>query len=56
MTATQTRPLTVTEAIQTRRSIRKFQPEPISQNDLREILPLRAWRPPRTMCNPLALP
>lgn len=45
MTATQTRPLTVTEAIQTRRSIRKFQPEPISQNDLREILRLASLAP-----------
>ncbi|MEW6421068.1 MAG: nitroreductase family protein [Deinococcota bacterium] len=45
MTAVQTRPLTVTEAIQTRRSIRKFQPEPINPDDLREILRLASLAP-----------
>ncbi|MPY65990.1 nitroreductase family protein [Deinococcus sp. SDU3-2] len=45
MTATLTRPLTVTEAIESRRSIRKFVPEPMDQNDLREILRLASLAP-----------
>ncbi|EYB68794.1 NADH dehydrogenase [Deinococcus phoenicis] len=45
MTATLTRPLTVTEAIQTRRSVRKFVPEPMNQEDLREILRLASLAP-----------
>lgn len=45
MTAVQTRPLTVTEAIETRRSIRRFQPEPMNQDDLREILRLASVAP-----------
>lgn len=45
MTATATRPLTVTEAIQTRRSIRKFVQEPMNQDDLREILSLASLAP-----------
>ncbi|GMA16791.1 nitroreductase family protein [Deinococcus metallilatus] len=45
MTATLTRPLTVTEAIQTRRSIRKFAPEPINPDDLSEILRLASLAP-----------
>lgn len=45
MTATQTRPLSVTDAIETRRSIRKFAPGPINQDDLREILRLASLAP-----------
>ncbi|GAA5532092.1 nitroreductase family protein [Deinococcus aluminii] len=45
MTATLTRPLTVPEAIQTRRSIRKFAPEPINPDDLSEILRLASLAP-----------
>lgn len=45
MTATQTRPSTVKEAIETRRSIRKFVQEPLDQNDLREILRLASLAP-----------
>ncbi|WP_034387307.1 nitroreductase family protein [Deinococcus sp. YIM 77859] len=45
MTAVQTRPLTVTEAIESRRSIRRFQPEPMNQDDLREILRLASLAP-----------
>ncbi|MCP2013170.1 nitroreductase [Deinococcus sp. HSC-46F16] len=45
MTATLTRPQTVTEAIESRRSIRKFVPEPMDQNDLREILRLASLAP-----------
>ncbi|GAA5513355.1 NADH dehydrogenase [Deinococcus carri] len=45
MTATATRSLTVTEAIQTRRSIRKFVQEPMNQDDLREILRLASLAP-----------
>ncbi|WP_104990940.1 nitroreductase family protein [Deinococcus sp. NW-56] len=45
MTATLTRPLTVTEAIESRRSIRKFVQEPMDQGDLREILRLASLAP-----------
>lgn len=45
MTATLTRPLTVTEAIESRRSIRKFVQEPMNQDDLREILRLASRAP-----------
>ncbi|BDP41144.1 nitroreductase [Deinococcus aetherius] len=45
MTVTQTRPLSATEAIETRRSIRQFVQEPIDQNDLREILRLASLAP-----------
>ena len=45
MTVTQTRPLNVTEAIESRRSIRKFVQEPLDQNDLREILRLASLAP-----------
>ncbi|GBF04154.1 NADH dehydrogenase [Deinococcus aerius] len=44
-TATTTRPLTVTEAIETRRSIRQFVQEPMNQDDLREILRLASLAP-----------
>jgi nitroreductase len=43
--ATETRPLTVTDAIQTRRSIRNFVQEPMNQDDLREILRLGGLAP-----------
>ena len=42
---TLTRPLTTTEAIESRRSIRKFVQEPIDQGDLREILRLASLAP-----------
>ncbi|WP_221088966.1 nitroreductase family protein [Deinococcus aquaedulcis] len=45
MTATATKPLTVTEAIETRRSIRKYVQEPMNQDDLREILRLASLAP-----------
>ncbi|ULH16162.1 nitroreductase family protein [Deinococcus sp. KNUC1210] len=45
MTATTTKALTVQEAIETRRSIRKFVQEPMDQNDLREILELAGLAP-----------
>ncbi|MFC4637362.1 nitroreductase family protein [Deinococcus hohokamensis] len=45
MTATITKPLTAAEAIETRRSIRKFVQEPIDQNDLREVLRLASLAP-----------
>ena len=45
MTATLTRPLTVTEAIESRRSIRRFVPEPMNQDDLREMLRLASLAP-----------
>ncbi|WP_102127549.1 nitroreductase family protein [Deinococcus planocerae] len=45
MTVTQTRPLSATEAIETRRSIRNFVQEPLDQNDLREILRLASLAP-----------
>jgi nitroreductase len=45
MTVTQTRPLSATEAIETRRSIRNFVQEPIDQNDLREVLRLASLAP-----------
>ena len=45
MTATSIKPMTVTEAIETRRSIRKFVQEPMNQDDLREILRLASLAP-----------
>ncbi|WP_019584967.1 nitroreductase family protein [Deinococcus apachensis] len=45
MTATTTRTLPVSEAIETRRSIRKFVQEPMNQDDLREILRLASLAP-----------
>ncbi|PTA68247.1 nitroreductase family protein [Deinococcus arcticus] len=45
MTATATRPLNVTEAIESRRSIRKYVQEPMNQDDLREILRLASLAP-----------
>ncbi|MBZ9712713.1 nitroreductase family protein [Deinococcus multiflagellatus] len=45
MTAIATKPLTVTEAIETRRSIRKYVQEPMNQDDLREILRLASLAP-----------
>ena len=45
MTATKTQPLSVTEAIETRVSIRKFVQEPMDQGDLREILRLASLAP-----------
>ncbi|MEF2278882.1 nitroreductase family protein [Deinococcus sp. YIM 134068] len=45
MTVTQTRPLSATEAIESRRSIRKFVQEPLDQSDLREILRLASLAP-----------
>ena len=49
MTLTATRPLTtpisVTEAIETRRSIRKFVQEPMNQDDLQDILRLASLAP-----------
>lgn len=51
MTATQTppaatqRPLSMTEAIESRRSIRQFVQEPLNQDDLREILRLASLAP-----------
>lgn len=45
MTATLTRPLSVTDAIETRRSIRKFVQEPMNEADLREILRLASLAP-----------
>ncbi|UQN05097.1 nitroreductase family protein [Deinococcus sp. QL22] len=45
MTATTTRPATVTEAIETRRSIRKFVQEPIPAADLHEVLRLASLAP-----------
>lgn len=45
MTASHTKPLTVTEAIETRHSIRKFVQEPLNQDDLREILRLASLAP-----------
>jgi len=45
MTATMTKPLTATEAIETRRSIRKYVQEPMDQNDLREVLRLASLAP-----------
>ncbi|SMB91247.1 nitroreductase family protein [Deinococcus hopiensis] len=43
--STLTRPLTATEAIESRRSIRKFVQEPINQEDLHEILRLASLAP-----------
>lgn len=43
--STLTRPLTATEAIETRRSIRRFVQEPIDQGDLHEILRLASLAP-----------
>ena len=45
MTATATRPLTVTEAIESRHSIRKFVQEPMNQDDLQDILRLASLAP-----------
>ncbi|MBZ9753369.1 nitroreductase family protein [Deinococcus sp. HMF7620] len=45
MTATATRALSVQEAIETRRSIRKYVQEPLNQDDLREILRLASLAP-----------
>jgi nitroreductase len=45
MTQTLTQPLSVPEAITSRRSIRKFVQEPLDQNDLREILRLASLAP-----------
>ncbi|MDV6373371.1 nitroreductase family protein [Deinococcus arenicola] len=45
MTATATRPLSITEAIETRRSIRKFVQEPMNADDLQEILRLASLAP-----------
>ncbi len=45
MTATTPRPLTAPEAIESRRSIRRFVPEPMNQDDLREILRLASLAP-----------
>lgn len=45
MTATATRPLTTTEAIESRRSIRSFVQEPMNGDDLREILRLASLAP-----------
>lgn len=45
MTQTLTQPLSVAEAIASRRSIRKFVQEPLDQNDLREILRLASLAP-----------
>jgi nitroreductase len=45
MTQTLTKPLSVPEAITTRRSIRKFVQEPLDQDDLREILRLASLAP-----------
>jgi len=42
---TATRPLSITDAIETRRSIRKFEQEPIDAGDLREILRLVSLAP-----------
>ena len=48
-TFTETRPttdtLTITEAIETRRSIRKYVQEPMNQDDLHEILRLASLAP-----------
>ncbi|XBV84605.1 nitroreductase family protein [Deinococcus sonorensis KR-87] len=43
--ATATQTLSVTEAIRTRRSIRKFMQEPMDQQDLRQILELASLAP-----------
>lgn len=45
MTQTLTQPLTVPEAIASRRSIRKFVQEPLDQSDLREIIRLSSLAP-----------
>ena len=45
MTATMTKPATVKEAIETRRSIRKFVQEPVDQTDLQEIIRLATLAP-----------
>lgn len=45
MTRTLSKPLSVPEAISTRRSIRKYVQEPLDQNDLREILRLASLAP-----------
>lgn len=45
MTQTLTKPLSVPEAITTRRSIRKFVQEPLDRDDLREILRLASLAP-----------
>ena len=45
MTATATQALNVTEAIQTRRSIRKYVQEPMNQQDLHTILELASLAP-----------
>ncbi|UBV41795.1 nitroreductase family protein [Deinococcus taeanensis] len=45
MTATLSRTLNVKEAIETRRSIRKFVQEPLNQDDLHEILRLASLAP-----------
>ncbi len=45
MTATLARPASVKEAIETRRSIRKFVQEPLDQADLREIIRLATLAP-----------
>ncbi len=45
MTQTLAQPLTVPDAIASRRSIRKFVQEPLDQNDLREIIRLASLAP-----------
>ncbi|ADV68128.1 nitroreductase family protein [Deinococcus maricopensis] len=45
MTATEIKPLSIKEAIETRRSIRKYVQEPMNQDDLREILRLASLAP-----------
>ncbi|GAA5503894.1 NADH dehydrogenase [Deinococcus xinjiangensis] len=45
MTLTVNKPLTITEAIESRRSIRKFVQEPMDQADLHEILRLASLAP-----------
>ncbi|RJF71401.1 nitroreductase family protein [Deinococcus cavernae] len=45
MTLTATKPLSMTEAIETRRSIRKFVQEPMNQDDLQDILRLASLAP-----------
>ena len=45
MTATMTKPASLKEAIETRRSIRKFVQEPLDQGDLQEIIRLATLAP-----------
>ena len=45
MTQTLSQPLTVPDAVTSRRSIRKFVQEPLDQNDLREIIRLASLAP-----------